>query len=170
MRNRLLRTNIVRFVLLLLIQIVILDNLRIHGFITPYVYILFIMLLPMRMPGASVLFIAFGTGIIMDSFANTSGIHAASSVLIAFLRPVVFRAIAPAMGYEEITTPGIKRLGFVWFIAYAFIMVITHHLVLFIIEAFTFKDIFFILTKVGISGVMAVAVIMMYEYIFYNKS
>ena len=170
MRNRLLHVNIIRFVLLLFIQIVILDNLRIHGFTPPYIYILFIMLLPMRLPGASVLIIAFGTGIIMDSFSNTSGIHAAASVLIAFLRPVVFRTIAPAMGYEEITTPGIKRLGFVWFIVYAFIMVLTHHVVLFIIEAFTFSEIFFILSKVALSGLMTIIVIMMYEYIFYNKT
>ena len=80
--------NIVSFVVLVLVQVLVLNNIHFMGYINPYVYVLFILLLPVRFSRLFTLILAFALGLIIDAFSNTYGIHAFSTVLIAFLRPL----------------------------------------------------------------------------------
>ena len=170
MLNSPLKANLFRFVVLMLIQLVVLDNLRIHGFNTPYIYVLFILLLPVRILGAAALLIAFGTGIIMDIFSDTFGIHGAASTLIAFLRPFIMRVLRPPMGYGDVVSPGIRKLGFVWFLKFISIMVAIHHIFLFFIEAFSFNNIHFILLNIALSAGFTLVAILMFEFLFFKRN
>ena len=81
------------FVVLVLIQVLFLNQVQFSGFVNPYIYILFIMLLPLKAPRYAILIGAFLLGLSVDIFSNTLGIHAFASVFIAYVRPVIIRVI-----------------------------------------------------------------------------
>ncbi|MDP4267135.1 MAG: rod shape-determining protein MreD, partial [Bacteroidota bacterium] len=85
--------NISRFVLLIFIQILILNNIELSGFINPYIYVLFIILLPFDIPRWSLLVIGFITGITVDMFSNTLGMHTTATVFMAFCRPFILNML-----------------------------------------------------------------------------
>ena len=102
---KLLGRNIIRFMVLVLVQILVLNNIQVSGYIVPHIYILFILLLPFETPRWLLLIAAFALGITVDLFTQTHGMHAAATVFIAFLRPWVLEMSAPRDGYEPGTFP-----------------------------------------------------------------
>ena len=78
--------NIISFILLVLVQVLALNNIQFLGYINPYIYILFILSLPVRLPQWITLLLGFVLGLTIDTFSNTMGTHAFATVLIAFLR------------------------------------------------------------------------------------
>ncbi len=161
--------NIVRFIGLLLFQTLILNQVELHGVINPYVYPLFILLLPFETPKWLLLFLGFGLGISVDFFTNTPGLHAFVSVLIAYLRPVILLFNKPISGYESFHQPSISSLGFNWFAIYAGVSISIHHLFFFFLESYSFSYFFYTLTKVIASTIMSLIIIILYQYIFYPK-
>ena len=91
--------QLIRFVVLVLIQVLILNNLLLPGVFNPYIYPLFLLLLPIRMPIWLLLLVGFVAGLTIDLFSNTMGMHAAASVLLCFMRPQVLKLIEPSGGY-----------------------------------------------------------------------
>lgn len=90
--------NIFRFIVLVLIQVLILNNIEFSGYINPFLYVLFILLLPFETPAWLLLVSGFALGLTVDLFMNTPGLHAAATVLTAFVRPFVLRILLPVTG------------------------------------------------------------------------
>ena len=131
--------NIARFIVLILIQVFVLNNIRFSGFINPYIYILFILLLPVRFPRWASLILGFITGLIIDSFTNTPGVHAFATVLLAYLRnPVINAFLSVEEGANPV--PGFYSFGVAAFVKYVITLVIVHHTAFFFLETFTFHD------------------------------
>ena len=162
--------NIVRFILLILVQILILNHIQLSGFINPFVYILIILTLPVKISKILLLTVAFFTGIIIDIFMNTGGIHAAATVCMAFFRPYILNTIAPRDGYEIEEKPSINKLGLSWFLSYASILVLIHHLTLFYLEAFQFENFFATLLRVLISTLFTLLFILISQYLFTKQT
>jgi len=139
------------FILLLAIQLLLLNNIQFSGFVNPYIYILFILLLPFETPSWLLLILSFATGMVMDISSVTHGIHTSATVFAGFLRPYVLNFVAPHEGYELGDLPGIKAYGFRWFITYVIIIVALHHFFLFYIEVFKFEYFFRTLLRVLLS-------------------
>lgn len=168
MINLLLR-NIGRFVLLVLLQIIIFDNMQLSHYALPYIYILFILLLPFETPGWLVLISGFLLGFSVDLFEHTYGLHTAATVMMAFLRPTVLKIVAPRDGYDPNTYPRISYYGFIWFLQYALLLVFVHHLFLFYFEAFSFRYFFQTLFRVVISTLFSVSLIILSQFFMYRK-
>lgn len=151
------------FVLMILAQVLVFNNIQFSGFVNPYVYIMFIMLLPLEIPAWLLLFISFGTGLIMDYFSNSPGMHTAATVLAGFARPYVLRILSPRDGYESGPNPSISAYGFRWFFIYTSVIVIIHHSALFYLEVFRFADFFRTMLRVILSSVFSVAFILLIE-------
>ncbi|TAJ13808.1 rod shape-determining protein MreD [Marinilabiliaceae bacterium JC017] len=130
---------IFNFIFLVLVQVFVLNNIQFSGFVNPYLYILFILTLPFDIPGWLLLGLAFVLGMTIDLFSNTPGMHSAATVFMAFLRPYLLRAIAPRDDYQPATLPIMNHYGFLWFLKYAFVLVLAHHSFLFFIEVFDFS-------------------------------
>lgn len=158
--------NIVRFFGLILIQVLVVSNLDLSYYINPYVYLLFILALPFRTPNWLLMVIAFITGLTLDAFMNTIGIHAAACVLVAFLRPAVMQILTPKGSYEGEDQPRISSLGFTWFFAYTTLLVFSHHLAYFFLEIFSLNSIFPTLGKVILSSTVSVILIVLMVLIF----
>lgn len=157
----------IMFIVLVLIQVLILNQIQFSGYVNPYIYILFVLLLPLNSPKYAVLILAFIMGLTIDIFSNSIGMHAAALVLVAFIRSAVISAISNRED-DRSEYPGLKQNGFGWFLYYTIIMVFVHHFALFYIEAFTFADFFRTLTRVFFSSVFSVFVIVLSQFLIFR--
>lgn len=161
--------NLFRFVILVLVQVLVLKNIELGMYLNPFLYVLFILMLPFETPKALVLVLSFVTGITIDMFYDTPGMHAAASVFMGFCRPSVLKLFSPRDGYEFGTKPTIQYLGVPWFISYAGILVVLHHLVLFYIEAFRFSDFLFTLLRALTSSASTLVLVIVSQFLFYRN-
>ena len=166
---KILSRNIIRFLFLVFIQVLIFNNIQISGLINPYVYVIFILLLPFETPTWALLALAFLLGISVDLFANTPGMHSTATVLMAFLRPYVLSIIAPRDGYETGTFPRLYYYGFFWFLKYAAILVTIHHLALFYLEIFRLSDFFITFFRSVISAAFSITFIVLSQYFIFRR-
>jgi hypothetical protein len=162
--------NIIRFLILVFLQVFILENINLRGYINPYLYIYFILLLPFETPGWLLLISSFVLGFSIDTFLGTLGIHTASSVLMAFSRPLVIKAIPSRKDFEPGMKPSISDLGFLWFFSYSLILILIHHLALFYIEVFRFTDFFNTFLRVVISSFFTLLLVIIAQYLFFKAS
>jgi len=142
-----------RFVFLVLLQVLVLDHVMFLGYINPYVYIFFIITLPINFNRVYLLLIAFGLGLSIDFFNDTGGVHAASSLLIAYLRPIILRLIfGLSYDYKSIN---LIQADFTKQFSYISLMVLIHHLVMFSLEYFSINYVFEILKNTLLSGIFS---------------
>ena len=158
----------IRFFILASIQILVLNNVQISGYINPFVYILFIMLLPPKMPKAIVLILAFVMGFTIDVFSDSYGIHSSATVLLAFLRPKVL-ALVSVKGGEDLEEIGIKQLKINRFFTYSGILCLIHHFTLFYLEAFRVNEFFDTFLRALYSSFISILMILMIESLRSNQ-
>lgn len=158
----------IMFVFLVLIQVLLLNQVQFSGYVNPYMYLLFVLLLPLNTPRYAILLLAFFTGITIDIFQNTLGVHAFATVLIGYIRPYVIRVIS---NREEDRSeyPGLKQNKFRWFLYYAVIMVFVHHFVLFYLEVFSFTNFIKTFYRVLVSTVFSVFIIVLSQFIIFRE-
>lgn len=160
---------IISAVVILLVQVLILNRIELHGFLSPYIYPLIILLLPFEAPKALQLVIALVVGLIIDIFGNTLGMHAAALVFMAYLRPFLIYINRPISDYESSDEPTIQSLGFRWFLSYAGIAILLHHFAYFFIEVFSFSYLIHTLIKVLGSAAISLFLIILSQYLFYSR-
>lgn len=160
---------IIRFALLVFAQVMILNNVHLHGLFNPYIYPLFILLLPIEMPAGLVLIIGFFSGLVIDLYSNSLGMHAAATTVVAFLRPYMINLLRPAAGYQPEDKPTIASMGFFWFIIYAAVLVFMHHLVFFMLETLSFNQFLFVVSKIAVSAAVSLALMITLQYLFYRR-
>jgi len=165
----LLARNIVRFLVVVLFQILVMDNVMINGYMIPYVYLLFILLMPFETPRWIQLILGFLLGLGIDIFEHTPGMHTAATVLIAFVRPYLLNLLSPRDGYEPDTFPRIHYYGFLWFLKYTLVIVVIHHLALFYLEVFQLKDFLSTLLRVLLSTLLSTSTIVLSQYFVFRK-
>lgn len=163
MINSLIRYGIV-FVVLMLLQLLVMNNIQFSGYVNPYIYVMVILLVPVEVTAWILLIIAFLTGFLIDIFSGTPGLHASATVLAGFVRPAVLRIIAPRDGYESGQSPSMLTYGFRWYLMYAGIIILIHHTALFYLEVFRFADLFRTMLRVLLSSLFSVTFILFAEY------
>ncbi len=163
MINSILRFGLI-FILLILLQVIVFNNIQFSGYINPYVYIMFILLLPVEIPSWLLLIISFLTGLIIDLFSGSPGMHTSASVLAGFVRPYVLRLVSPRDGYEAGSNPSMMIYGFKWFFIYSLSVVLVHHIALFYLEVFRFAEFFRTMLRVLLSTLFSMAFILLIEY------
>jgi len=168
MNNNILR-NIIRFFFLMFLQVLVFNNIQVFSFITPYVYIIFILLLPFDTPRWLRLLLAFALGLFVDMFSNTGGIHTAATLLLGFMSPWVQGILSSKEEYEPGAQPSIRTQGFRWFFFYALILTTAHHIFLFYLEIFSFSHFFTTLWHSLLNVAFTLVFIITSQYLFYWK-
>ena len=167
--------NFLRFCLIVLIQILILNKITLRwwsqpqGFpvFVPFVYPLFILLLPFETTVPTLLILGFITGFTVDTFMNTAGMHAFAAVLIAYLRTNVLSALLPKNLVEYPNqSPSVKNMGWMPFLVYSSFLIIIHHAVFFSIELWSLNNIGYLLLKILASSATSVLFIIVYLLLF----
>jgi hypothetical protein len=163
--------NIIRFVVFILIQVYVLNQVPpLHRFITPYLYFLFILWLPFNISRFGLLFVAFVFGLTLDYFTATPGLHAAPCVLIAYLRPFLINLLISQEGQElNYAEPSVKSLGWAPYFLYILIFTFIHHAYLVFIEWISFGNIWYFLGKVTATTGISFLLIFVAEMLFFRK-
>ncbi|MEI9810049.1 MAG: rod shape-determining protein MreD [Bacteroidota bacterium] len=154
--------NIIRLAIFTFLQVYVLNKVpHLHKFITPYLYFLFIFWLPFSISRASLLIVGFITGIVLDFFMMTPGLHAAACVLVAYLRPFIINILAPkdatGFSYRE---PSPKAMGWTPYLIYAFVLTLFHHSYMILLEWLSFGSfIDFIIKIIATTGISMLLII-----------
>jgi rod shape-determining protein MreD len=135
---------------------------------TPFLYILFLLLLPFGIPNILLYIIAFATGLTLDAFYDTLGVHAAACVMLVFVRILFISVTVSRDGFDE-PEPTLGNMGFKWFILYALLCIFSHHIVLFLLETFRFTELSYTLLRCLLSGLFTLFTVVLVEFIFYNR-
>ena len=149
MINNLIR-GLLYFVVLVLIQVLILNNIHFLRIATPFLYLYFIVKMPVGSPRDLVVLFSFLIGLVIDVFSNTPGMHAAACTLTGFIREPLIRFY---MGKDlpDGIYPSYKTFGYGGFFRYVLSLVVIPHVTLFLIESLTFFDPLFLALRIGAS-------------------
>lgn len=160
--------NIIRFALFILIQVYVLNKIpHLHRFITPYLYYLFILWLPFSISRMGLMITGFVTGLALDYFMMTPGLHAAACVLIAYLRPFVINVLTPKDSSEfNYREPSPKAMGWTPYLVYTFILTLFHHGYMVLLEWLSFGSFLSFLVKVIATTGISMLLIITTELLF----
>lgn len=149
MINNLIR-GLLYFVVLVLIQVLILNNIHFLRIATPFLYLYFIVKMPVGSPRDLVVLFSYLIGLVIDAFSNTPGMHAAACTLTGFIREPLIRFY---MGKDlpDGIYPSYKTFGYGGFFRYVLSLVVIHHVTLFLIESLTLFDPLFLALRIGAS-------------------
>lgn len=161
--------HVIRFVLLILLQVWVLDKVSFDGFGIPYAYVMFILLLPFDINKSLMLILAFFTGLVMDIFGNTLGLHTASLVLLAFARPGVLHFYFPRLETQIGEEPGIAKLGLMGFIKYALTLILLFQVALVYLEVFSFRHFFTLLWESVYGAIATTFAVTVLELLFARR-
>ena len=165
MYNTLIR-NILRFIVLLVVQVLVFDNLGFGTYIHPYIYVLFVLLLPFDTPKWRLLIDGFLIGIAVDIFNGTPGLNAGATVFLAFMRPYIIGITSRKSDLDGKNAPTVTEMGLQWFAVYAFLLILLHNLVLFWLEAFSIKLFGLVIAETLLSAPVTLLLLILIIYIF----
>ena len=120
--NRLVWRNIGRFVLLMLLQLLVLNNVYLGGYVMPMLYVLFILMLPTSVGRVPLLLTAFGTGLVVDIMAGALGFHALACTVVAMMRITFADRILTRGENVTIETPSVFSVTPQYFISYLLLL------------------------------------------------
>lgn len=167
--SRVIAINIIRFFVLVFMQVFLLKNVTLYNLSTPYFYIMFILLLPFETPNLLLFALAFILGLTIDAFYDTPGLHAASCVLLAFVRILFISITVQKEGFDNEPEPTMSNMGFRWFFTYALILTLFHHFFLFNLEVFRFSEIPYTLSRFVLSSIFTVFLMLLTGFLFYRR-
>ena len=168
MNSKTIFINIFRWFVLLFVQVFLLRNLSFYNLSTPFIYVLFILVLPFGIPNLLLFFIAFGTGLTLDSFYDTLGVHTTACVALAFVR-ILFISVSVNRDAFDEPEPSLGNMGFKWFSIYAILCIFVHHFVLFFLEAFKLSEFSYTLGRCVLSVIFTLFLVLLVEFIFHNR-
>jgi rod shape-determining protein MreD len=152
--NSIISANIIRFVLLLLVQVIICNNINFLGYINPYIYIIFIFLFPIKENRLILLIVSFVLGMLVDMFSDSGGVHAAAAVFLAYYRPVLLKTSFGMLYEHQSVKFSNTEIGSL--ITYVTFGTLLHHFILFSLEVFNISSILLILKKTLFSSIFTI--------------
>lgn len=150
-------------------QVFLFKNITLYNLSTPYLYILFILLLPFEIPNVLLFALSFLLGLTIDSFYDTPGLHAASCVLLAFVRILFIGITVQKDGFDNEPEPTLSVMGLRWFFTYALILTLAHHFFLFNLEVFRLSEIPYTLSRFVLSSIFTVFLMLLSGFLFYRR-
>lgn len=156
------------FFSLLFLQVFILNNIVLFGYINPYVYISFVLLYPLRINKLTFLTLSFLLGLCVDFFSNSGGIHAFSTLFIAYIRLFFIKSIFK-ISESEYPHFNLRQQSFDKIFNYAVILTVIHHLFLFSLANFSFNNYINVLTNTLFSSIFTLFLYFLGTFIFSRK-
>lgn len=147
--------NIVLFIGLLLLQVILLNNIELFGYINPFLYILFVILFPFNKNRGAVLFFSFLLGLFVDMFLNSGGTNAAATLFIAYVRLPILKTILRKSEIDYVVFNILKQ-PLLKIIVYVSILIFIHSFIIFSIEYFKFSDLGIILSRTFLTSIFTI--------------
>jgi hypothetical protein len=153
----------------LIAQALIFNKIVLFGTTYSFIYIGFLLTLSLELAVIPGMLIGLAMGLGMDAFTNTFGLHAAASVLLMYIRPLLISSLTPQGGYQPGATPKPNIIGLGWFAYFALPLIFIHHSVVFFVEFGGFDMFLSTLLKVVLSTGYSFLLIIVIQYIFITK-
>lgn len=166
--NSVISLNSIRFIILVLTQVLICNHINFLGYINPYIYILFIVLFPTKNNRSLFILLSFLLGLTIDLFSDSGGIHAAASVFIAYARPLILRS-SFGVQYENYAIK-FDNVEFGSKLSYITFLTLIHHIIFFSLEIFSASKIILVLQKTLFSSIFTILLCMLVTIIFSRKT
>lgn len=167
MQNSEIITNILRFIVLVLLQVLLLNNINLAGYINPYLYIIFIILFPLDGNKGLLIFLAFLLGLSVDIFEDSGGVHAAACAFIAYIRPFILKySFGVSYEYNNVK---LRKADPKERLIYIASMVFAHHFIMFALEIFSLNHILLLLKSTLFSGIFSIVLIVCTLILFNRK-
>jgi hypothetical protein len=160
--------HFIQFVLFVALQILLMDSLVLFSTGFCFIYIAFLLFLPIHLNRVLLLFLGFVAGFAVDIFYDTMGIHAAASVLLAYLRPFILNLLTPRDGYDANDSVNIHIMGWRWFLAYALTLILVHHAAVFLLEIFSLEGLWSAVPKILLSVLFTGVVMIILQLLFFS--
>ena len=156
-----------RYVVVMLLQVLLFDQLQLWGACHPYIYVLCLLMMPITLSHSADMLIGAAAGLIMDIFCNSLGIHTAGCILIMFIRPYLLGAIVNDKDRlnEQIS---LHAVGMEALIKYVVILVVLHHFVIFSLAAWSWNHLGFVLIETIVSSIITISIIIGYNILRYR--
>lgn len=167
--TRILSHNILRFLLLISMQVFLFKNIGYYNLMASFPYVLFILLLPIGIPNSLLFLLAFLTGLTVDIFYDTLGVNAAASTVLAWIRIIFLRITLEPDSHEKYATPLPAEVPFQWFLPYILVTTFLHHLTLYTLETFSFVQFHITLLSSFLSCIFTVVIILLFSLLTYRK-
>ncbi|WLD22825.1 rod shape-determining protein MreD [Flavobacterium dauae] len=149
--------NTLRFIVLVFFQVTVFNNIHFFGYITPYPYILFILLYPLNVNRHLFLIFSFLLGLVLDIFNNSGGVHTTACITLAYVRQSLLK-MSFGYSYEfhmmRITDKISKEL-----VTYVITSVLIHHTVLIVLEIFNINFVWEIILRIITSSIFSILLI-----------
>lgn len=157
----------VRYVIVMILQVLLFDQLQLWGACHPYIYVLCLLMMPITLPHSASMIIGAAAGLVMDVFCNSLGVHMAACILLMFIRPYLIGAIVNDKDRlnEQISS---RAIGTEALIKYVVIGVLIHHLTVFSLAAWSFSHIWFVLLETLVSSTVTILIIIGYNAMSYR--
>jgi hypothetical protein len=156
--------HILRWVIVVVLQVGIFNHIGLMSLFNPFIYTFFILMLPLATPRSLLLILAFATGLVIDIFSNTGGLHAFASTLMAFVRPHWVKFAIPRSNYDDLSNIKLKDVEFGQFLAYTSVLLLVHHLSLYAIESLQLEAFFLIIGRTFTNAALALGAILAMRY------
>ncbi|RWY47972.1 rod shape-determining protein MreD [Mucilaginibacter gilvus] len=167
--SRIILMNLVRFIMLIFLQVFLLKNVALYDLATPYLYILFILLLPFETPNVVLFTLSFLLGLTIDMFYDTPGLHAAACTVLALVRVMFISITVQKDGFDNEPEPTLSIMGFRWFFTYALVLTLFHHFFLFNLEVFRITEIQYTLSRFLLSSIFTVFLMLVSGLLFFRR-
>ena len=156
-----------RYIIVMILQVLLFDQLQLLGVCHPYIYILCLLMMPITLSHSADMIIGAVVGLIMDVFCNSLGVHTAACIFIMFIRPYLIGAIVNDKDRlnEQIS---LRALGMEALLRYVVILVVVHHLMVFLLAAWSWAHIGFVLLETIVSSLVTISVIIGYNALKYR--
>ena len=156
-----------RYVLVMVLQVLLFNQLQLWGVCHPYIYVLCLLMMPITLPHSMDMLIGAVVGLIMDIFCNSMGIHMAACILLMFIRPYLLGVIINDKDRlnEQIS---LRAVGMEAFAKYVVILVLMHHMTVFLLAAWSWTHIVFVLLETLVSGIITISLIIGYNMLKYR--
>jgi rod shape-determining protein MreD len=153
------------FILFVLLQIVFFRNIVLFDYALCFLYIGYLIIFPFDIKPTRLMLVGFALGIMIDTFYDTVGINAFVCVLVAFIRPYILQTLTPGGGYDNQTEISVSSMGFLWFFKYATLMILIHHFVFFLLEAWSLKHILEVFIRTFFSSIFTFFTLILFQYL-----
>lgn len=160
---------VISFVVYLLAQVMLFRQLVLFNTAFCFLYVAFVLMLPIETNNLALMFIAFVMGFLVDVFYDSLGLHTMSLVLIAYLRNYWLVTITPQGGYDAREGPTLAANGLQWFLVYTLPLLFIHHFVLFFTEAGGFRVFWFTVSKAMSSLLFTLFVVLFLQYFSFDR-
>jgi len=156
-----------RYILVMVLQVLLFNQLQLWGACHPYIYILCLLMLPITLPHSVDMLIGAAAGLAMDIFCNSLGVHTAACILLMYVRPYLIGVLVNDKDRlnEQIS---LRAIGMEALLKYVVILVVLHHLTVFLLAAWSWTHIGFVLQETLVSSVLTILIILGYNTLRYR--